>query len=552
MRARAIVILIAFTGRLALPCLAGTPAPTPGKAELKILTWNVLAQRETATARLPVLLRLMQETAPDVIALQEVTPWFLEALRATAWARTYSMPMADGQPVVAGGLTILTRLPLLDFHSEVLPGRMGRSVLVIHVTCGERRVALATCHLESYLNDHQIRSRQLDRIFSLLADEPCALLLGDFNFGDAEAEESEHLASGYVDAWRAVHPDDPGFTWDRAANPMALKGSFPGEPSRRLDRILARAPGWRPISCTLLGTRPVAEEQRETFPSDHFGLLAAFHIPATAAAALASQSRALAAGCTLRTLTGTWQNLPREAHILAVDLRQPGIAIRISHDAAGGRSVQEYQAALAERLADTNQRVVASTNGNVAGCIADGRVVSCPDPARLARQPGPHYYFGQDARGLFVRPLDIGPAQVDQAAPDGIAWAFCSWPYYANPVRFADRPYDSQNGHQHRMVQERHPRTLLGLDRAGQTAYFVVIKGRGADCMGMSLEEASAFLQEMLPDLHAAINVDGGYSCALIIGAEDLARMQPDDVPPRKLPQAIHVLAPRDPQVDRP
>jgi tyrosyl-DNA phosphodiesterase 2 len=53
---------------------------------------------------------------------------------------------------------------------------------------------------------------------------------------------------------------------------MARRGSFPDEPSRRLDRVFTRSPHWRPTAMSLLGTEAVPDTKSEVFPSDHFGV----------------------------------------------------------------------------------------------------------------------------------------------------------------------------------------------------------------------------------------------------------------------------------------
>jgi len=48
-----------------------------------------------------------------------------------------------------------------------------------------------------------------------------------------------------------------------------------GGRSSRADRILMRGPNWIPIQTTFVGGQP----KNETFPSDHFGLIAKVSIP---------------------------------------------------------------------------------------------------------------------------------------------------------------------------------------------------------------------------------------------------------------------------------
>ena len=58
---------------------------------------------------------------------------------------------------------------------------------------------------------------------------------------------------------------------------MAKKGSFPGEKSRRLDRILLRSSVWKPREIRMIGDQPINPGKKDLFPSDHFGLLAGLH-----------------------------------------------------------------------------------------------------------------------------------------------------------------------------------------------------------------------------------------------------------------------------------
>lgn len=116
-----------------------------------------------------------------------------------------------------------------------------------------------------------MRSRQLQAMGRAFAGQQHAMLVGDCNFGDG-ARETQDVPPGFADVWSLLHPGKPGFTWDIERSPMARRGSFPDEPSRRLDRVLMRSPHWRPTAMTLLGTEAVPDTKGEIFPSDHFGV----------------------------------------------------------------------------------------------------------------------------------------------------------------------------------------------------------------------------------------------------------------------------------------
>lgn len=268
-----------------------------GGEPLVVLTYNVLATPLFEKLRTKALLDVLQTSDAHIIALQEVDGWFLRALVAAPWvAERYHVSSRGGQPFAPGGQLILSRFPIEDLDVVVMPGRQRRTLMIAHITVGGRRMAVATTHMESFLDDGPVRAQQLDGVFSLLGRAPDAIFLGDFNFGDGEQPETKHLDPAYVDLWTQLRPGDPGFTWNMADNPMARIGAFVGEGDRRLDRVLVRSAVWRGKSVTMVGhhsagKRSLTPEQRtmiempdrrgppktediEVFPSDHYGLKA--------------------------------------------------------------------------------------------------------------------------------------------------------------------------------------------------------------------------------------------------------------------------------------
>ncbi|MBI3829836.1 MAG: endonuclease/exonuclease/phosphatase family protein [Planctomycetes bacterium] len=256
---------------------AGEEKAAPAEqAELKTLTlvtYNVFEHPVEEEKRAPALLRLLKDSKADLLALQEAQPWFMARLQKEEWIKEYKI----AQPKTKSGepceLCLLSKIPLEKVEYLELPGRLGRGALIVRCKSGSRSMALATVHLESFLEDGPVRAKQLEAVFPKLKDADDAVLLGDFNFGDGE-KEAESLDKGFTDLWTALHPKEPGYTWDKEASPMARQGSFPDEKSRRLDRILVRSEHWKAKELSLLGDRPVSEKEKDLFPSDHFGLMA--------------------------------------------------------------------------------------------------------------------------------------------------------------------------------------------------------------------------------------------------------------------------------------
>ena len=182
---------------------------------MRVLTYNVLADAVAVERRIPALLRTMQAADADVLALQEVAPWFLDWVESTPWLRDYAIATIDGQIARPNGQMILSRLPILDSRARQLPGRQGRTALISSVELGAgERLCVATTHMESFLEDGPVRARQLDAIFEALArerDDPevrATVFCGDLNFGDAEQPDTDHLDPAFVDLWTRLKPGD--------------------------------------------------------------------------------------------------------------------------------------------------------------------------------------------------------------------------------------------------------------------------------------------------------------------------------------------------------
>jgi endonuclease/exonuclease/phosphatase family metal-dependent hydrolase len=255
-----------------------SPRAEPAQPEprrLRALTYNVLADPVEVELRIPRLLEVMRDANADLLMLQEVAPWFAALLERDGWLREYQAAHIDGRLALPNGQMILSRFPIARSRARRLSGKQGRTVLISEITLpGSESIVLATTHMESFLEDGPIRAKQLDEIFEDLARETApTLFAGDLNFGDGEQPDTAHLDPNFVDLWTHLHPGDPGFTWNIERSPMAAAGSFVGEPSRRLDRMLLRGATWVPSKIDIIGDRSVSDHPA-LFPSDHFGLVA--------------------------------------------------------------------------------------------------------------------------------------------------------------------------------------------------------------------------------------------------------------------------------------
>lgn len=239
--------------------------------ELKFLTYNVLADKVEIEKRIPALFKMFQDSDADVIALQEVAPWFVELLLKEKWVKNYHMPIEKDQVVVARGLLILSKGPITKITADLLPSRQQRAYLIVDTKIKGIDLKIGTCHLESPLESGEARAKQLDIFFNLLNPADNAILLGDFNFGDGEKPETAKIPNTYTDVWLESNQGKPGFTWDIEKSNMAKKGSFPNEGSRRIDRILVKSKILKSKESKIIGNEPL-DSRKELFPSDHFGL----------------------------------------------------------------------------------------------------------------------------------------------------------------------------------------------------------------------------------------------------------------------------------------
>jgi len=154
---------------------------------------------------------------------------------------------------------------------------------------GGSRFAVATSHLESHFTEVKARKLQLDVISLLLnqTDKRGYLqfqhkaLMGDFNFGTEKEREKRVEATNFIDLWKALRPDEEGYTFDPMANVMVQERPKPTDKQGRIDVMLLQSAvnpfdiggaSWTPGSITMIGTQAIRGLNPVTFPSDHFGL----------------------------------------------------------------------------------------------------------------------------------------------------------------------------------------------------------------------------------------------------------------------------------------
>lgn len=206
---------------------------------MRLLTYNI---RDGGVGRAEQIAEVIRAADPDVVALQEARdPSVVERI-----ARLAGFPHFGSR--VSHSTGFLSRVPVIR-HDWRHPPRTRHAILEVALADGHPRVFVL--HLRAWFSDWSERQRVrelrglLDGIRDQLAKEENAfafhLLAGDFNaLAPGERFDSSPMptwiramvwlsgrdiarstiegmqASGYVDAWRALHSDnerDPGYTF---------------------------------------------------------------------------------------------------------------------------------------------------------------------------------------------------------------------------------------------------------------------------------------------------------------------------------------------------
>jgi poly(A) polymerase len=273
------------------------PAPTgasealPTAADLTIASLNVLfdlygpelldTRRRTVAA-----ISLLRSVDADVIALQEVTKPFLDALLDTQWVREHFF-LSEGPAattVTPYGQVLLSRYPFASLSQWAFT--RDKRVIAARLALRDGPVWVATLHLMSNVDPtgagfraSMVRSiadwAQSREGQGLGAED--LILAGDFNFGDDAPEARTFEEADFVDTWTTLRPGEPGLTYDPARNAMAAHTSSSGK-SQRMDRVLVRSPSGRiaPHEVSLFGEEPLSGKPapggQPLFVSDHFGV----------------------------------------------------------------------------------------------------------------------------------------------------------------------------------------------------------------------------------------------------------------------------------------
>lgn len=248
---------------------------------MRFLTLNTWGESGPWKERWEVIFGALESHAPDLVAFQEVFDknWSREIAKRAAFPY-YSSP---NNP--ASGLMLLSRFPIQRSELRAMQRKSpfedySRYALRAEVEWAGRTVHVFTTHLSWLPEDGETRKAQVRELRDWMAEKAGlaeTVLTGDLNAPPDAAEICWLLeAAGLVDAFAALHPGEPGFTWDN-------RNAFTADqrvtlPDRRIDYILVKGESLtRHLrACNLVFERA---DRSGVFASDHFGLMAEFNEP---------------------------------------------------------------------------------------------------------------------------------------------------------------------------------------------------------------------------------------------------------------------------------
>ena len=117
---------------------------------LKVVTFNVWNAPDFRQERCVATLALLASLQPDLVALQEVSPPFLDQILTTPWIQAeYCLSDIYGSSVDPYGVLLFSRVPITQWQLLALPSAMGRHLVSARAFLNGQHTTFASVHLES-------------------------------------------------------------------------------------------------------------------------------------------------------------------------------------------------------------------------------------------------------------------------------------------------------------------------------------------------------------------------------------------------------------------
>ncbi len=202
---------------------------------LRALTYNSLVGGEE---RLPFIRDIIQSQTPDIVAIQEAN----SRENAESLARDLGMTLIYGDANSDFHVALLTRLPIVRSVNH-RPHEFEKSILEVETVWEGQPLRIITTHLKANVSQEAKRLIEVEMLLRLTGPaggatgDELRLLLGDFNainpvdqftpsieisdedvafakqaYAGPRPVISRLLESGYVDVFRQMRPEEPGYT----------------------------------------------------------------------------------------------------------------------------------------------------------------------------------------------------------------------------------------------------------------------------------------------------------------------------------------------------
>jgi endonuclease/exonuclease/phosphatase family metal-dependent hydrolase len=257
---------------------------------LRVISLNVLhgfPGFKRLSSRLDLIAEEIRRLDADVVCLQEV-PWApglgsgAKYLASRIGYNYIYLPVNGNRWTIlfSEGEAILSRYPLKDYAFQELQPRAGffehRAALYAILQTPWGNLQVVSTHLTD--GDSDINRRQAESLASFVSDhvDGVAIVAGDFNAKE-DSPQIIDLSQLWLDTYRAVHPNDDGFT-------CCIDDLTSGAGERLEERIdyLFLVPAWD-RSPKVLDSRRVLDHAFAThegwqWASDHAGLTATINV----------------------------------------------------------------------------------------------------------------------------------------------------------------------------------------------------------------------------------------------------------------------------------
>jgi exonuclease III len=255
-----------------------------------VISYNIWFEDTLNAERTMSLIKIINDTNPDIICLQEVRPMIYEFLLNTLTNHRYHFPKKFKKSY---SCVVFSKYPIkkcLEYKFE--NSNMGRSLQIVKVNYPYHNITdegvsvekidivIGNTHFESvfkkkYINETKIEqfksaSSILDVLFNTYKN---VVFCADTNVLLHEESQFNDSFGGWIDSWQEKGSDISRFTYDSDSN-IYLKTRFTTiKYKSRVDRILYKSADLILEEFNILkGNSQIIE------PSDHFGICCKFMV----------------------------------------------------------------------------------------------------------------------------------------------------------------------------------------------------------------------------------------------------------------------------------